>query len=163
MKWAKKCRNSVFGNSGINDVKKLSIGIAHPHCDALPHALPESTAEGAVAAETAFQGKLLGTDGLLGSNNFLIAADEVVDAQIVDIAVVSDALTREILAEIEAVRTDGLSQLLQREVVLQVELRTHAVLSQQLFDLGKVDRSWRSQRLICQIRKLRQCLHAPQQ
>ena len=118
---------------------KISIGFAHPRCDALPHALHESTAEGAVAAETAFLGKLLGTDGLLGSNNFLVAADEMVDAQIVDITVVSDALTREILAEIEAVRTDGLSQLLQREVVLQIKLGIHAVLGQQLLDLGKVE------------------------
>ena len=55
----------------------------------------------------------------------------MVDAQIVDIGVVRDALTGEILAEIVAVGTNGLRQLLQRKVVLQVKLGSIAMLFQQ--------------------------------
>ena len=65
--------------------------------------------------------------------------DEVVDTQIVDIDIIGDALTREILAEIRAVGANGLGQLLQGEVVLQVKLRVDATLGQQSLDLGDVD------------------------
>jgi hypothetical protein len=61
----------------------------------------------------------------------------VVDAQIVDIGVVRDALTGEILAEIVAVGTNGLRQLLQRKVVLQVKLGSIAMLFQQEARLGR--------------------------
>ena len=69
----------------------------------------------------------------------MVAADEVVDAQVVDIGVVGDALAGEILAEIEAVGANSLSQLVQRQVMLQVELRGGTVLCQLSFDLGEVD------------------------
>ena len=71
------------------------------------------------------------------SGELLVAVDEVVDAQVVDIDVVGDALPRKILAEIVAVGAYLLGQLLQGEVVLQVELRGHAALGQQMLDLGK--------------------------
>ena len=102
-------------------------------------ALLESQAEGAVAAVTAFAGQLLGDDGLSGSGELLVAADEMVDAQIVDIDIIRDTLTREILAEILAVGANGLSQLLKAQVLLQVELCVHAAFFQQLLDLGEVD------------------------
>ena len=86
-----------------------------------------------------FSGQLLGTDGLSASGEFLIAFDEVVDAQVVDIGIVSDALTREVLAEVVAVGANGLSQLLHGEVVLQVELCVYTVLVQLSIDLGKVN------------------------
>ena len=41
----------------------------------------------------------------------MIETHEVADAQVVDIGIVRDALTREILAEIQSVGTDSLCQL----------------------------------------------------
>ena len=91
---------------------ELLARVAHPRRYALSSALHERAAEGAVAAEATLLCQLLGANGLFGSNGFLIATDEVVDAQIVDIGIVGDALTREILAEIRAVGTNGMGQLL---------------------------------------------------
>ena len=113
---------------------------AHPDGDALARALHKCAAEGAVAAETALLCQLLGANGLTGSDGLVVETDEVVDAQVVDIGVIGNAVTREILAEVVTVGANGLSQLLQREVVLQVKLRSHTVLGQQLLDLVEVDR-----------------------
>ena len=109
--------------------------MAHPRGDALAGALLEGEAEGAVAAVAAFAGQLLGHDGLSGSDDLLVAVDEVVDAQVIDIAVVGDALTGEIHAEVGTVGANGLGQLLQREVVLQVKLCFYAVYLQHLFEM----------------------------
>ena len=65
----------------------------YPGGYALARALFEGQAEGAIAAVAAFAGQLLGNDGLSCCDGLLIAADEVVNAQIVDIGIVSDALT----------------------------------------------------------------------
>ena len=63
-----------------------------PHRDALAGAQQEGAAEGAVTAEAALMGQILGTDRLSGSGERIAAADEVVDAQVVDVGVVGDAL-----------------------------------------------------------------------
>jgi hypothetical protein len=91
---------------------ELLARVAHPRRYALSSALHERAAEGAVAAEATLVGQLFGTDGQAGGGSLLVEVDEVVDAQIVDIGIVGDALTREILAEIRAVGTNGLGQLL---------------------------------------------------
>ncbi len=91
-----------------------------------------------MAAEAALVCQFLSNDGLSGSGGLLVAADEVVEAQIVDIDIVRDALTGEILAEIRAVGSDGLGQLMQGQVGPQVELRVHAVRFQQSTDLCDV-------------------------
>ena len=75
-------------------------------------ALLEGKAEGAVAAVATIAGQLLGEDGLPSSEELLVATDEVVDAQIVDIGIVGNALTGEIQTEIEAVGANRLGQLL---------------------------------------------------
>ena len=111
----------------------------HPVCYRLAHALRAGEAESAVTVVTAFADQLLDGKGLLGAGDLLVAADEIVDAQIVDIGVVGDALTGEILAEIRAVGANRPGQLLKAQVVLQVKLCGRAVLCQQLFDLGEVD------------------------
>ena len=90
----------------------LFCRLAHPCRHALTRALREGAAEGSVAAEAALVGQLLSDDGLTGSDELPVAADEVVDAQIVDIGIVGSALTREILAEIRAVGANGLGQVL---------------------------------------------------
>ena len=92
--------------------KRLFGRFAYPGSYALARALLEGQAEGAVAAITTFAGQLLDGEGQLGTGYLLVAADEVVDAQIINIGIVSDALTGEIMAEIAAVGAKGLSQLL---------------------------------------------------
>ena len=84
----------------------------HPCGHVLTHALFEGKAEGAVAAVTTFAGQLLDNDGLPSGGSLAIEVHEVIDAQVVDISIVSDALTGEILAEIEAVGANSLGQLL---------------------------------------------------
>ena len=103
---------------------------AHPSLYSLSHALLEGEAEGAVAAVAAVAGELLGADDSPGVGSLLAECDEMIDAQRVDIVIVSRAMIREILAEIEAVGTNGLSQLRDGQVVLQVELRIDTVLGQ---------------------------------
>ena len=66
----------------------LTLRAAHPGRYALAHGLREGAAEGAVAAEAALMGQLLGGDGLSGLGGLLVAADEVVDTLRVDIRVV---------------------------------------------------------------------------
>ena len=93
--------------------KKLLALALHPGLYALAHALGEGTAEGAVAAEAALLGQLLGANVLLtGCDGLLVKTDEVIDAQTVDIGVVSVTLPREILAEVRTIGADGLRQLL---------------------------------------------------
>ena len=131
--------NFFCRTDGASYILHQPSSATHPRGDALAGALLEGEAEGAVAAVAAFAGQLLGYDGHSGSDDLLVATDEVVDAQVIDIGVVGDALTGEELAEVEAVGANGLGQLLQREVVLQVKLRGDAVLCQLSLDLGEVD------------------------
>lgn len=86
-----------FGCYGFSDNLPR---FTHPSRDALARAQHERTAEGAVSAEAALLGQLLGDDGLAGLGSLLTTADEIVDAQVVDIGVVGDALAGEILAQI---------------------------------------------------------------
>ena len=106
----------------------VTICVVHPCSYAHASALLESEAEGAVAAVAAFACQQLGYDGVSGCKYLVVAADEVVDAQVVDIGVVGNALTGEILAEIRAVGTNHLGQLQEGKVVLQVKLSGDAVL-----------------------------------
>ena len=106
-------------------------GMAHPGCDRLAHALLERKAEGAIAAITAVDGQLLGRERTLGSDCLAIEADEMIDAQTIDIGIVGGVLAREILAEIGAVGTYLLGKLGHGQVVQQVEVRSLAMLLQQ--------------------------------
>ena len=65
----------------------------HPRRHALTRALFEGIAERAVVAETAIQGQLLERELLAVSDSLLVAADEIVDAQAVDVGIVCDALS----------------------------------------------------------------------
>jgi hypothetical protein len=64
----------------------------------LTHSQLEDVPESTVTPVTAFACQLLGSEGTVGSNSLTIETDEMIDAQIVYIGIVSDAL--EILAEI---------------------------------------------------------------
>ena len=90
--------------------KKLFLRFLHPFRHAHAHALREGSAEGPVGAEAALVGQLLYLDGLSGSDALLVVLDEIVDAQVVDISIIGDALTREILAEIGAVGANSLGR-----------------------------------------------------
>ena len=74
--------------------------IAHPFSHVLTHLQLEGMPESAVTPVAAFACQLLGGVGTVGSNSFTIETHEMMDAQIVDIGIVSDALSRKILAEI---------------------------------------------------------------
>ena len=110
--------------------------MVYPSRYALTHTLLERKTESAVTTVTAFVSQLLSRNGALAGDSLMIETDEVVDAEVVDIGIVCDALTGEILAEIEAVGTNNLSQLKKAQIVLQVEFRAHTALFQQLFDIG---------------------------
>ena len=84
-------------------------------------ALLEGAAEGAVAAEAAFLGQLLGGDGTTVGNRLAIECDEMLDAQGVDVGVVVHALTGEILAEIKAVNANLSGESGNINVMLQIE------------------------------------------
>ena len=104
---------------------------AHPSLYSLSHALLKGEAEGAVTAVAAVAGQLLGSEGLLGLDGIAVVADKVIDAEVIDIGIVCDALMGEIAAEVEAVGADSLRQLGKGQVVLEVELRLDAVALQQ--------------------------------
>ena len=72
----------------------------YPGRDALTGALQERAAEGAVTAESALQRQLLNRDVLPCSGELPAAANEEVDAQTVDIDIVGNALTGEVLAKV---------------------------------------------------------------
>ena len=65
---------------------------------------------------------------MVGCHLFLVEAAEVVDAQLVDIGVVSGVQTGEVLAEVGAVGAQSLRQLVDGEITLQVQLRVDSVL-----------------------------------
>ena len=73
---------------------------AHPSLYSLSHALLKGEAEGAVTAVAAVAGQLLGSEGLLGLDGLVIGADKVIDAEVVNIGIVSDARTGERAAEL---------------------------------------------------------------
>ena len=60
----------------------------------------------------------MGSDGTLGIDSLAIETDEMIDAQIVDIVIISRTLTGEILTEIETVGTNSFGKLEKGEVVL---------------------------------------------
>ena len=94
------------------------VRAAHPDRHRLSHALLESETESAVALVTAIVSQLLGGEVTLGCYSLTIKADKMIDAQIVDIGIVSRAQTREILAEIETVGTNGFGKLEKRQIML---------------------------------------------
>ena len=61
----------------------------------------------------------------------MVELNKMLDAQSVDVGIVSHAMTGEILAQIETVGSNGLSKLWERDVVLQIELLFLAMLFQQ--------------------------------
>ena len=100
----------------------------YPGRDRLTHHTLEDIAKRAVTLESTLIGQLLSGEGTLGGGSLTIEIGEMMDAQIVDIGIVSDALTGEILPEISSVGTNSSTKLCKGQVVLQKELRFLAVL-----------------------------------
>lgn len=100
----------------------------NPTRHGLPHLLFKGIAERTVLLETTLRSQLLSGERLFYSHGLAIKANEMVDAQIVDIGIIGHSLSREILAEIEAVGTHGGGELVNSQVVLQIELRVDAML-----------------------------------
>ena len=94
--------------------------LVHPLPDALAHPLLEGEPEGAVAVVAAFACQLLGCEGTVFGNSLTIETRDMINAQVVDIGIVGDALGGEILAEIETVGPDSFGKLGNVQVVLQV-------------------------------------------
>ena len=67
----------------------------------MSHALFEGGIEGAVTSVAAVVSQLLNGEGAVGINSFTIETDEMIDAKIIDIDIVINSLTGEILTEIE--------------------------------------------------------------
>ena len=123
--------------------------------------------------ETAFIRQLLGGKNPLAGDRLVIQADEMVNAQAVDVGVIGEAPLGKVLAQIIAVCPDGLGELGEGEVVLQEKMLFFAVLFQQRADAG--GDGWRCSgggllRILCRrcdgrrvFVQLLQRFHAPQQ
>ena len=103
----------------------------HPLCRSHTHVLLEGSIKCTVTSETTLVSQLSDRYSLMGSVCIMVKLDKVLDAQSVDVGIVSHAMTGEILAQIETVGSNGLSKLWERDVVLQIELLLLAMLFQQ--------------------------------
>ena len=102
----------------------------HPLCRSHTHALFEGGIKCAVTTETTLVSQLLDRYRLMGSNCIMVKLDKVLDAQSVDIDIISRALTGEMLTQIETVGSNNLSKLREGDVILQIESRLLAMLLQ---------------------------------
>ena len=83
----------------------------HPGSHRQTHFALEGIVKGVIITEAALLSQLLGGERATGINGLALEDDEVVDAQIVDIGIVSRALIGKILAEIETVGSNSFSKL----------------------------------------------------
>ena len=82
-----------------------------PLCCSHSHNPLKGITECVVIAETTLVGQLLGGNRLMFCNCLTVEVDEVLDAQTVDVPIVSDALRGKILAEIGAVGANQFGKL----------------------------------------------------
>ena len=73
-------------------------------------------------------GQLLDGLRLTVGGCLMVEVDEVLDAQPIDVGIISHALTGKILAEIGTIRANDFGKLKKCQVMLQVELRVDAIL-----------------------------------
>ena len=96
----------------------LLFNITHPLHDRLAHTLLEGYCKSAIAPETALLSQLLSGEGTIGGDSLTIESDKVLDAQAVDIGIVSRVMLREVLAEVSTIGADGPAEIVEFEVVL---------------------------------------------
>ena len=80
--------------------------------------LLEGNAECIVTTKATLVGQLLCSYRLMGCGCLMVKTDEVLDAQTVDVGIVSHSLTGEMLAQIETVGANQVGKLGKSEVVL---------------------------------------------
>ena len=90
----------------------------HPLCCSHFHDFLEGCTKCFVIAEATLAGQLLGAYRLMGCNSLMVETDEVLDAQTVDVLIVSDALHGKVLAEVGAVDANQCGELGNGNVVL---------------------------------------------
>jgi hypothetical protein len=83
----------------------------HPGSHRLSRLALEGISKCIITAVTTLQCQLLGSDGTLGIDSLAIETDEMIDAQIVDIGIVSYAMTGEIVGKISAISANGFGKL----------------------------------------------------
>ena len=113
----------------------LLRSVSHPRRDRLAHTLLEGHGKSAITPETALLGQLLRSERALGCGCLLVEAHKVLEAQTIDIGIISGVLACKIQAEIIAVGSDNLTELAERDVLSQVELSSLAIVFQQLSDV----------------------------
>ena len=92
----------------------------HPSSHRLACPALKGITEGVVASVATLHSQLLDGEGTLGSDSLVIKADEMINSQIVDISIIIQALTGEILTEIVAVGANFHRKPGKRDVILQI-------------------------------------------
>lgn len=72
-------------------------GILHPRCHGLSLQLFEHRTKGCIVPIPTFESQLPGGEGTLGGDSIKIETHEILDAETINIGIVSQALTREVL------------------------------------------------------------------
>ena len=90
----------------------------HPCGDSIAHIFLEGNTEGAITIEATLFGELHGCKGLRRSDAFVIQANEMFNAQTVNVSIVGNLLLSKVTAEISAVGTKGSGKLLQSKIML---------------------------------------------
>ena len=85
------------------------------------HYFLEGNVECIVTTETTLESQLLNHYWLMVSDCLVVEVDEVLDAQTVDVAIVSHTQTGEMLAQIETVGANQVGKLGNGNVVLQIK------------------------------------------
>ena len=90
----------------------------HPlRCSHSPD-LFEGCIQCAVITETAVVGQLLGAYWLMSCDSLMVKVNEVLDAQTIDVSIVSDSLQSKVFAEVGTVDANQCGELGKRDVVL---------------------------------------------
>ena len=94
----------------VSQKSPVSSVILLPLRHALAHALLEGEGEGVVVAVATLAGQLLNGEEMLGSDGLAVKVDEMTDAQVVDVGIISDALHGKAFAQdLEVANADGVT------------------------------------------------------
>ena len=102
--------------------------VTHPCRYRLPHALFESRPERTIAFKTAFQSQLKSGKRASGGNSLTVKTDEMTNAQVVYIGIISCILLSEVLTEVTMIGADGSAKIVSSYVMTQIKLWGLAVL-----------------------------------
>ena len=121
----------------------------HPLCRSHTHALFEGGIKCAVTTETTLVSHLSDRYRLTSSDSLMVEVDKVLDAQSVDVGIVSDTLRGKVPAEVGTVNANQCCKLGNGDIVLQIESRFLTMLLQQGADvLGQAKRHRHGGRLL---------------